>query len=529
VALVLTGTRTYLSRTPVVTLLLACAIVAAVLLSPVYLVLRAAEEGSGIWPALTTDSTIDATVRTILLTLSVTASCIALGVPLAWLTVRTDLPLRRFWSVLLALPLAVPTFVGGYVVVSALGPGGMLQDLLEPLGVERLPSIYGFKGSWLTLTFLTYPYVYLPVRAALRRADPALEEAARSLGKDARTTFLRVNLPMLRPAVSAGSILVGLYVLSEFGAVALLRYDTLTPLVYIQYSASFDRSLAAVLGLPLIALALIFVALDGLTRGSARYHAGGVTRPARVMRLGRWRWPAFGLCCLVVGLGVGLPVAVVGYWLVRGLQLGQSTSFLAESLVNSARASGFAAAATVLAALPVAILSVRHAGPLSMLLERASYLGQSLPGITIALALVFFAANYLNPVYQTLGLLICAYVVRFLPEALGTCRSAMLQVNPHTEEVARGLGAGPLRTFLRVTAPQIIPGMTAGAALVFLTAMKELPITLLLSPIGFDTLATQIWSSTREAFFTRAALPSLLLMLLSGAGVFLLLRREGSS
>ncbi len=182
--------------------------------------------------------------------------------------------------------------------------------------------------------------------------------------------------------------------------------------------------------------------------------------------------------------------------------------------------------AAALAALPVAILSVRHRGWASSLLEKLAYTGQALPAIAIALALVFFAANYLTEFYRTLGLLVVAYMIRFLPEALGATRTALLQVNPNSEEAAQSLGAGSVRTFLRVTAPQMVPGISAGMLLVFLTAMKELPITLLLSPIGFDTLATDIWSSTSEAFFTRAALPSLILLALSGMAVLLMLRRE---
>ena len=216
------------------TLALAVVVGAAVLLSPVYLIIRAAEQGSNIWPLLRDSSVVAASVRTVVLTLTVTIACIALAAPLAWLTVRTDLPLRRMWTVLLALPLSIPSFVGGFVTISALGPGGMLQDLLEPLGVERIPSLYGFAGAWLTLTFFTYPYIFLTARAALLRTDPALEEAARSLGKSARQTFWLVNLPLLRPGIAAGAILVALYVLSEFGAVSMLRYDTLTPLAYIQ-------------------------------------------------------------------------------------------------------------------------------------------------------------------------------------------------------------------------------------------------------------------------------------------------------
>jgi len=523
---VLIQARIRLQRAPVFTLTLAAVVTAAVLLPPLYLVLRAAGEGSEIVSALTATTTVRALGRTVLLTVTVTGTCIALAVPLAWLTVRTDLPLRGLWTVLLTLPLAIPSFVGGFIVVSALGPGGLLQDLLAPLGVERLPSIYGFKGAWLVLSTFSYPYIYLTVHAALSRMDPSLEEAARSLGKGAAETFLRVNLPQLRPAISAGAILVALYVLSEFGAVAMLRYDTLTPLVYIQYTTRFDRGYAAVLALPLIALAVLFVTLDAITRGGARYHTKGQRRPGRVLRLGVWRWPAFVCCALVVAVGLGLPVTVIVYWLVRGLAEGESTSFAMEAVINSARASGMAALVAVGAALPLAILSVRYPGWASGLLEKAAYAGLALPGITIALALVFFAAKYLTPLYQTLSLLIFAYVIRFLPEALGACRSSMLQVNPNTEEAARGLGARSPRVFLRITAPQILPGMSAGALLVCLTAMKELPITLLLSPIGFETLATQIWASTTEAFFTRAALPSLILVILSGAAVFLMLRRE---
>ena len=506
-------------------LALAFVVVAGVLLAPVYLIWRAAE-ATDVWAQLSDADTITAFGNTVLLTVAVTGASIVIAVPLAWLSGRTDLPFQRLWTVLLALPLAVPSFVGGYVMVSALGPGGLAQDLLEPLGVEELPSIYGFGGAWLVLTLLSYPYVFIQVRAALRRIDPALEEASRSLGKGPWETFLRVNLAQLRPAISAGALLIALYTVSEFGAVSMLRFDTLTPLVYIQYTTSFDRASAAALGLPLIGLALLFVLVDGMTRGQAKYYARGQARPARRLRLGRWRWPAFAFCTLVAGLGIGLPIVVITYWLVHGLSQDNTTAFVTEAVVNSGRASGMAAIGAALACLPIALLSVRFPGWLSGLLEKASYSGQALPAITIALALVFFAANYVTPLYQTIWVLVFAYTVRFMPEALGATRGALLQVNPSTEEAARSLGAGPVKTFARVTLPQIVPGVSAGMVLVFLTAMKELPITILLSPIGFDTLATEIWNATSEAFFTKAALPSLILLAISGAAVMLMLRRE---
>jgi iron(III) transport system permease protein len=524
-ALAITQARRRLGNQPLGLVVLAAIVAAAVLMPPVYLIWRASES-SAIWDQLSDGNTLRALWRTVLLTTSVTAACIGLAVPLAWLTGRTDLPLRGLWTVVLALPLAVPTFVGGFVVVSALGPGGLLQDLLEPLGVDKLPSIYGFWGAWFVISIFSYPYIYIQLRASFARIDPSMEEASRSLGKGAWETFRRVNLPQMRPAIAAGALLVALYVVSEFGAVSLLRYDTLTPLVYIQYTTSFDRASAAVLGLPLIGLAVIILAIDSLTRGRAQYYSRAQRRPARLLPLGRWRWPAFALCALIAALGLGLPVAVILYWLVRGLSAEGTTSFLLDAAVNSARASAMAAIVAALACLPVAYLSARYAGWTSGLFEKASYAGQSLPAITIALALVFFAANYVTGLYQTIWILVFAYAVRFLPEAMGAIRSSLLQVNPHTEEAARSLGSGPLRTFARVTMPQTFPGVSAGMVLVFLTAMKELPITILLSPIGFETLATEIWNATSEAFFTRAALPSLILLVISACAVMLMLRRE---
>jgi iron(III) transport system permease protein len=525
VAIAIARTRRRLGNQPWPLLALSALVAAVVLMPPVYLVWRASES-SAVWDKLSDESTLRGFWRTILLTVTVTGTCTALAVPLAWLTGRTDLPLRGFWTVVLALPLAVPTFVGGFIMVSALGPGGLVQDLLEPLGVHRLPSIYGFWGAWFVVSIFTYPYIFIQVRASFARLDPSMEEVSRSLGKSAWETFRRVNLPQMRPAIAAGGLLVALYAISEFGAVSMLRYDTLTPLVYIQYTTSFDRASAAVLGLPLIGLAILILALDGLTRGRAQYYSSAQRRPARTLRLGRWRWPAFAFCALIAALGIGLPVAVVLYWLIRGLSTEGTTDFVLEAAFNSTRASAMAAIAAALACLPVAYLSARHSGWLSGLFEKASYAGQSLPAITIALALVFFAANYLTGFYQTIWILVFAYAVRFLPEAMGAIRSSLLQVNPNTEEAARSLGSGPVRTFARVTAPQTFPGVSAGMVLVFLTAMKELPITILLSPIGFDTLATEIWNATSEAFFAKAALPSLILLLISACAVMLMLRRE---
>ncbi len=205
---------------------------------------------------------------------------------------------------------------------------------------------------------------------------------------------------------------------------------------------------------------------------------------------------------------------------------GVPLSFVGGAVGNAISASALAAAIAVAAAVPVAVLAVRFPGPRSRLIEAASYVGFAMPGIVVALALVFFGAHYARPLYQTLAMLVFAYLVMFLPMAVGSVRSSLLQVSPGVEEAARGLGRSPMRVLATVTLPLVWPGIVSGAALVFLTTMKELPATLLLSPIGFDTLATEMWSAADEGFFARAAVPGLLLVGVSTVPVALLLARE---
>lgn len=503
-------------------------IVAALLLPIVYLIIRAVGTGEDAWQALLRLRTLETLWRTAILAIAVTAASIFLAVPLAWLTVRTDLPLRRLWAVLTPLPLVIPSYVGAYLMASALGPRGLIQQLLEgPFGVTRLPDIYGFPGATITLTLLSYPYVLLGVRAALLRMDPALEEASRGLGHSAWQTFRRVTLPHLRPALGAGGLLVALYVLRDFGAVSIMRYDTFTRVIYVSYR-TFDRSQAALLSLVLVAMTLVMVALEARTHKRARYDSidAGATRPPTVVRLGRWRWPALLFCVAAVFFGLSLPAGVLAYWLIRGVSAGETIPALGAAMWNSVLASGLGAIATVLAALPIAVLVVRHASRWTRLLERLTYSVFALPGIVIALALVFFGVNYALALYQTLPMLILAYGILFLPQATGAVRASLLQIHPHLEETARSLGRRSLQVLLTITVPLVRPGIAAGASLVFLTVMKELPATLILAPIGFKTLATAVWSAVSEAYFAQAAAPALLIILMSSLPMAVIILRE---
>ena len=507
-------------RAPLSLLLPACITVALLLLPLAYLVVRASGGGGRGWRVLTRSNTLDLIWSTGLLVVGVTLASVTIGVSVAWLTARTDIPGRRFWAVGAALPLVIPSYVAAFCLLGAFGPRGLLQQLL---GVERLPEIYGYWGALAALTLSTYPYVLLLVSAALRGLDPALEEAGRGLGRTPFEVFRRVTLPALRPSIGAGALLVALYTLSDFGVVSLMRYDALTRAIYLQYKSLFDRTPAAVLALVLVALTALVLWLESRWRRRVSRSGPGTARQARPHRLGRWRWPALVYCGGVVGAFLAVPAAVLVYWLARGLDRAELPW---REVVNSLSASALAAAAAAVAAIPIALLATRYPTRLTRLLERLAYAGNALPGIVIALSLVFFAANYASPLYQTLALLVFAYVVRFLPQALAGVESALASVGPRIEEAARALGRGPVSTAFTVTVPLIRSGIFAGAALVFLSAMKELPATLLLRPIGFETLATEIWKTTSVGAYSQAALPALLLIAVSAPFVYFLSSRH---
>lgn len=482
---------------------------------PVYLLVRAGQAPDRVWEVLTAGSTLTLAARTLLFGAAVTAGATAIALPMAWLTTRSDLPGRRIIAVFAMLPLAVPSYVGALVIISAFGPRGFLQQALEPAGVERLPSIFGFWGAAAVLVLFTYPYLLLTLRPAISALDPRLEELSGSFGYGRWTTFRRVILPQLRPALGSGGLLVALYALADFGAVSLMHFDSLTRVIFLRYE-TFDRDGAVALAIVLAGLALALVALDLSTRGRTRYHsAHGQERLTTPVELGRWRWPALAFVAAVLALALALPVGVLGYWLLRGLTAGEALGGVGSAARDSLLGATLAATVAAVAALPVAMLAARHASfPLSRPLEALSYTGYALPGLVVAIAIISFSIN-LGPLYFSLTLLVAAYALLFLPQAVGATRVALLRVSPSMEETARGLGRRPWQVMRTITLPLASRGIFAGAALVFITTMKELPATLLLAPIGFETLAVRVWSASSEAFFARAALPALVLIALS--------------
>ena len=503
--------------------------VGALMLLPVaYLVVRALEADASSWDLILRGRTVWLALRSVGLAVTVTLTAAALGVPLAWLTVRTDLPGRRLWGVVAALPLVIPSYVGAFALLAALGPGGMLDAALQNTALAgSLPDITGWPGAWASLTLFTYPYVYLLVAAGMKGLDPAAEEAARSLGRSSWATFRSVTLPLLRPSIAAGCLLVALYTLHDFGAVSLMRFPAFTQAIYLQYRGAFDRAPAAILSLLLVAIALAVLAVEHSARGRARYYRSGTgsRRPLRRVALGRWKWAALAFCFALSVAAFVLPVGVIVYWALRAVSEGEEVRITWAAGFGSIIVSSAGALVALLAALPVALLASRRPRRLATVVERLSYSGYALPGIVVALALVFFSINTVPLLYQSLPLVVIAYVILFLPQAVEPLRGSLLQVGPRLEEAARALGKSRLGAFRSVVAPLLAKGAGAGAALVFLTAMKELPATLLLRPTGFETLATRVWSGAAAGLYGKAAGPALLLLAICAVPLYLLARR----
>jgi iron(III) transport system permease protein len=514
------------------------ALVACLFATPLaYLAVRGLTEG-GTLAAWASAATLGPLARTLVLGVSVAGASAALGTALAWLVTRTDLPGRRVARLLLPLPLVMPSFIAAFALLAAFAPGGLLAGLLEPLGVGRLPAVEGFWGALYVLTLFTYPYVYLPVTARLGQLPASLEESARLLGRGPAAVFRTVVAPQTASAVWAGTLLVFLYTISDFGAVQLLRYETLTGSIYA--SRVFDRAGALAQSLLLGLLAVAVVAAErSVTRGG---RPGRLAAGARALRvpLGRWRGPAVALVAGVVGLALVAPVGVLAFWAGRGLVAGstragalvQNAGSLAVPAVNTAVMAVAAALVAVAAVLPVAYLTVRHRSRLAGGANAVIVGGFALPGLVVALALAFWTLQApwpLAALYQTQALLVFAYVVHFGSQALRAAQVAVAAVPSRLDDAARTLGAGRLRRLGTVELPLATPGLLAGAGLVLLSTMKELPATLLLAPPGFETLATRIWNATEDAFLADASLAALFLLLLSGVLTWFLVVRRGDA
>ena len=473
--------------------------------------------------------------RTVQLAFLVSASAALLGTALAWLTVRTDLPLRRFWRIVAPLPLVYPSFVGAAAFRSGLTPGGIVHDLAGHLGFDLQLRLHGLVGAWLVLTLFTYPYVYLPVAARLSALPSSLEENARLLGDRPLQVFRRVVVPQASSSIGAGSLLVFLYTVSDFGAVHLMRFETLTQTIY--RTRLFDQGRSFALALLLLALALVVIATERTVarRGSRTEVIGD--RSSLLIPLGRWKAAAIATCSLVVGLALFAPAVSLADWGLfgwfrqrRGLaELRLDWGDVAGATWSTVWVSMVTAVVAIAVVLPVAYLLARHRSRLGGIVNGVVVAGFAIPGLVVAISLIFWTlhASPFEFLIGTMPVLVFAYVVHFGALAVRTAQVAVSSVPRQMNDAARLLGAGRLRRFFTVDLPIMAPGLAAGAGLVMLSTMKELPATLLVSPIGFRTLVVQIWDAYEALYLAEMAILSLVLVAISALLTwFLVVRRS---
>ncbi|WP_217515726.1 ABC transporter permease [Vibrio metschnikovii] len=463
-------------------------------------------------------------LNTLSLTFGVLAVCTFLALPMAWLVTRTSIAGKQLLTILAIVPLAIPGYVMAYALLGIGGNMGALAHLFD----IRISNISGYWGAVWALALYTYPYIFLNLRAALLGLDSSLEESAYSLGYSRLATFRFVMLPHLLPALLAGYIVVALYVLGDFGAVALMRYEAFSFAIFNQYSGAFDRIYAAWLSLMLLALAGSFLLIEYslLKRKRLSSVGSGVTRHAKPFALGAWTPAAWLYVTVVFSASIGLPLTMLGYWMIvipPDINLLMQVPF---TFTRSAFAAAPAALLAALMALPLCYLVTRYPSPLTRTMERSAYIGYALPPLTLALAMVFFALHSAFFLYQTLALLILTWSLATLALAMGPIRSALIQTRQNTEEAAQSLGYSSSASFLYVVLPRLRRGILASIALVFLFCMKELPITFLLAPTGYHTLAVTVFSRTSEGLMAEAAPFATAIVLFSSLSIGLILNRE---
>ena len=469
----------------------------------------------------------DLLLNTMLLFIFVVISSLILGLLISIILVRFNIPGSKILFTLSVLPLVIPSYIGALTYVSAFSPKGLFVQLFSSFGINEIAGIDGFFGSWLVLTLFTYPYVVLICSSALRNLDSTVEDAARSLGKNRFNVYTQVVIPRLKKSIIFSGLLVGLYVISDFGAVSLMRYSTLTKAIYSYYEFNINGDPVIFYSSILIVLALL---ISFIQRGSEEARSAKVSGTPKISEKTnlspRSKVLIYTFLSLVIFSGLILPISVLSYWLIRGLSAGNSVRAVFGGVVGSLSVSLLAALFSVIVSTPIIIMVSQYRSKFGNVLERIMLALYGLPHISVGVAILFITIKIFPSIYQSFTALIISYLIVFLPQAIGAGQASMEQVKSNYLDASAGLGMSKLKSFYRITLPLIYRGLFAGGALVFLSTMKELPQTLLLRPTGLNTMAIDIWSYASEGLFTQAAFSSFILLAISAIPTYILSTRN---
>ena len=466
-------------------------------------------------------------LNTISLFFAVVLTSLFVGLFVSIVLTRIDIKGSTIWFTLCALPLVIPSYIGALTYVSAFSPKGLFVQLFRGQGLTEIAGLDGFIGSWLVLSLFTYPYVQLICSSALKNLDVSVEEAARSLGRSRLQVYTSVVLPRLKKPIIFSGLLVGLYVISDFGAVSLMRYSTVTKAIYSYYTFKIDGDPVIFYSGLLMMLALALSVLQRSTRLARSAAVSGTPRLARKQEVSRRNKIIIYIVLIgLITLSLILPISVLSYWLIRGLNAGNDVRAAFGGVVGSLAASSVTSIAAIFVATPVVIMISQYRSRLGRFIERVMLALYGLPHIAVGVSLLFISIKIFPSIYQSFYALVISYLIVFLPQAVGAGEASMEQVRRSYLDASQGLGMSEFATFRKITFPLIYRGLIAGGALVFLSTMKELPQTLLLRPTGLNTMAVDIWSYASEGMFTQAAFSSFILLAISAFPTYILSTRD---
>ena len=520
----------------------AAAVVALLVALPLLVVISSlAAPRFDIWLHLWQTQLTELIWNTVRLMLGVAAGVFALGTGLAWLVTRYRFPGRAMFEWLLILPLAMPSYVIGFVFLAIFDYTGPVQTWARSAFGSPLwfPEIRSYGGVTLVMSLVLYPYVYTLARAAFLEQAAGTIEAARSLGASPLAVFWRVAFPLARPSIIAGMSFALMEALADFGTVAIFGYSTFTVAIYRVWFGMFDRLAATQIASLLMLFTLALFLLERTGRGRARFfQPHGTVQPFMPRPLRGWKAvAACGIVTLVVVVAFVLPVVQLILWargqwgldarylefLLNTLKLGVITALLAAIAavvvaygLRLSRGRAVAACAAVAGmgyALPGSVIAVGVLAPLALLDHTLDAFLQNWFGISTGLLLTGSMAG-----------LVFAYLAHFLAVSLQTVEASLVKITPNMDMAGRSLGAGAARVLWRIHLPLMRRGLSAALILVFVDVMKEMPAPLLLRPFGYDTLAVRIWQFTSESLWDAAALPALTIVAAGVLPVLVLVR-----
>ena len=487
----------------------------------IYILYQAAVSSSESWSKLLKAKIPILLFNTLSLALATATIASIIAFTLAWLIIKTDLPFKKTFSWLSAMPLAIPVYIATFIYIAVLGPTGTIPKVISNVlntttSTLNFNFIYSFIGVALIFSFFTYPYIYLLLCNSLKSIDGNLEDASTSAGLNLRQTFRKVILPLITPSIFSGSLLVIVYVMADFGAISMLRFESFTRVIYLQLIGRYDRASATILSSVLVLFIFIFLWIENRIRTRRTLYASTNTqKSSKIYKLNNWKIPCLILVLIMFTFTLFIPIACLIIWSIQGVLSGVITVKFFKYVTDSLLISLITATIVTLIALPVSFVNVRYKNRLYKVISKLAYTGYALPGIITALGTIFVFNRFIPSLYKTLFCLITAYFFKLLPQSLQGQENALLQVSSNYEESSLSLGYNSWTTLRKVTIPLIKGGIISGWVLVFINVSKELPATLLLRPPGFDTMAIRVWIDASEGIYTSASPIALLLIAMS--------------